>query len=107
MEAPVVPGCIVRTRVIGGIEAKQKEKGGNWTKNDRLIAVATHAQTHQKTKTLSDLRPHLLEEIIEFFVDYNKPRHRKFKTNDIVGPHKAKRLIEAGMKQFQRKHNSK
>jgi inorganic pyrophosphatase len=48
MEAPVVPGCIVRTRVIGGIEAKQKEKGGSWTKNDRLIAVATHAQTYQK-----------------------------------------------------------
>jgi inorganic pyrophosphatase len=57
MEAPVVPGCIVRTRVIGGIEAKQKEKGGSWTKNDRLIAVATHAQTYQKAKTLSDLRP--------------------------------------------------
>jgi len=107
MEASVVPGCIVRTRVIGGIEAKQKEKGGNWTKNDRLIAVATHAQTYQKAKTLSDLRPHLIEEIIEFFVDYNKLRHRKFKTSAIVGPHKAKRLIEGGMKQFQRKHNSK
>jgi inorganic pyrophosphatase len=25
MEASVVPGCIVRTRVIGGIKAKQKE----------------------------------------------------------------------------------
>ena len=107
MEASVVPGCIVRTRFIGGIEGKQKEKGKSWTKNDRLIAIAEHAQTYQTAKTLSDLRPHLVEEIIEFFVDYNKLRHRKFKSSAVVGPHKAKRLIEAGMKQFQRKHNNK
>jgi inorganic pyrophosphatase len=107
MEAPVVPGCIVRTRVIGGIEAKQKEKGGSWTKNDRLIAVATHAQTYQKAKTLSDLRPHLIEEIIEFFVDYNKLRNRKFKAGAVVGPRKARELIETGMKQFRHDHNRK
>jgi inorganic pyrophosphatase len=106
-EGLVLPGCVVRTRVIGGIEAKQKEKGENWTKNDRLIAVATHAQTYQKAKTLSDLRPHLVEEIIEFFVDYNKLRNRKFKAGTVVGPHKAKELIDAGMKQFRHKHNSK
>jgi inorganic pyrophosphatase len=47
MEASVVPGCVVRTRVIGGIEARQKEKGERWTKNDRLIAVA---RTHRLTK---------------------------------------------------------
>lgn len=76
--APVVPGCVVRTRLIGGIEAEQKEKGEDWTKNDRLITVATYAQTYQNAKTLSDLRPHLVEEII-FFVDYNRLRDRKFK----------------------------
>lgn len=46
MEAPVVPGCVVRTRLIGGIEAEQKEKGEGRTKNDRLVAVATHAHKH-------------------------------------------------------------
>jgi inorganic pyrophosphatase len=103
MDAPVVPGCVIRTRLIGGIEAKQKEKGQNWTKNDRLIAVAIHAQTHQKAKTLSDLRPHLIDEIIEFFVDYNKLRDRKFKPGAVVGPRKARDLVKTGMKQFHRK----
>jgi len=28
MDAPVVPGCIVRARLLGAIQAKQKEKGG-------------------------------------------------------------------------------
>jgi inorganic pyrophosphatase len=105
MEAPVVPGCVVRTRLIGGIEAEQKEKGDDWTKNDRLIAVATHAQTYQNAKSLDDLRPHLVEEIVGFFVEYNKLRDRKFKARAVVGPRKAHELVKAGMKQFRRKHN--
>ena len=60
------------------IEAEQKEKGEGWTRNDRLIAIATHAQTYDNAKKLSDLRPHPLDEIKEFFVSYNKLRDRKF-----------------------------
>lgn len=103
MEAPVVPGCVIRARLIGAIEAKQKEKDAGWTKNDRLVAVATHAQTYQKAKRFSDLRPHLVDEIIEFFVAYNKLRNRKFKPGSVVGPRKAEELVKAGMKQFRHK----
>jgi len=49
MEAPVVPGCVVRARLIGALEAEQKENG-SWIRNDRLIAVAVHAQTYQQPK---------------------------------------------------------
>jgi inorganic pyrophosphatase len=83
MDAPVVPGCIVRARLLGAIQAKQKEKGGKWTRNDRLLAVATHAQTHQALKNLSDLRP------------------------QDAGPRKARALVEAGIKAFTRKHRKK
>jgi hypothetical protein len=41
-----------------------------------------------RTQRLSDLRPHSVEEIIEFFVDYNK-RDCKFKPGYVVGPLKA------------------
>lgn len=104
MEAPVVPGCVVRARAIGVIQARQKEKGGRWTRNDRLLAVATHAQTHQAVKHLSDLRPHLLDEIKAFFIDYNKLRNRKFKPEGDAGPHKARTLIDDGIKTFSKKH---
>jgi len=40
---------------VGAIEAKQKAKGETWQRNDRLIAVATHAQTHENVKSLADL----------------------------------------------------
>jgi inorganic pyrophosphatase len=103
MEAPVVPGCVVTVRLIGAIEAEQKEKDEGWTRNDRLVAVATHAQTYQKARSFGDVRPHLVEEIIGFFVDYNKLRGRKFRPGKTVGPEKAEKLIKIGMKKFRRK----
>src|SRR5712672_1870277 len=103
MEASVIPGCVVRARLIGAIEAEQKEKGEGWTRNDRLIAIATHAQTHDNAKKLSDLRPHLLDEIKEFFVSYNKLRDRKFRATHDASPDKARTLIEEGLKTFKKR----
>lgn len=103
MDEPVVPGCIVRARLIGAIEAEQKEKHEDWTRNDRLIAVATHAQTHNGARKLTDLRPHLVKEIKEFFVTYNKLRDRKFKPKNEASPERARKLIDAGIKSFKKK----
>src|SRR5215472_1679748 len=105
MDAPVVPGCVIRARPIGAIEAKQRAKGEDWQRNDRLIAVATHAQTHENVKSLEDLRPHLIDEIKAFFVEYNRLRGRKFKPVALGGPGKSRKLIESGMEAF-KKHNS-
>ena len=103
MEASVIPGCVVRTRLVGAIEAEQKGESDGWTRNDRLIAIATHAQTHDSAKKLSDLRPHLLGEIKEFFITYNKLRNRKFRVKRDASPEKARKLIEEGMKTFKKK----
>lgn len=103
MDAPVVPGCIVRARLIGAIEGRQRSKGKDWTRNDRLLAVASGAQTHAGVDSIADLRPHLLEEIKEFFVDYNRLRGRKFKPDGDKSPEKAQKLIQRGMKKFKRR----
>jgi inorganic pyrophosphatase len=102
MDAPVIAGCTLRARLIGGIEARQKEKGGEWVRNDRLIAVATHARTHEDVATLDDLRPNVLRDICGFFVDYNKLRGRKFKQKKICGPDHALKIVKAGMKRFRK-----
>jgi inorganic pyrophosphatase len=103
MEEPIVPGCVVRARLIGAIEAEQKEKDNGWKRNDRLIAVATHAQTHDGAKKLPDLRPHLIKEIKKFFVTYNGLRDRKFKPKREASPEEARKLVEAGIKSFKKK----
>ena len=103
MDAPVVPGCVIRGRLLGVFEARQREKKKDWVKNDRLVAVACHAQTHQDAKTINDLRPHMPEEICEFFAGYNKLRGREFETLDISGPRKAMKIVERGMTLFKSK----
>ena len=57
MDAAAVSGCLVRARLIGVIEAAQKEaKDQEPIRNDRLIAVAAHAKSYAETRSLGDLR---------------------------------------------------
>jgi inorganic pyrophosphatase len=100
MDAPVVPGCVIRANLLGAIEAKQRDGKGKWKRNDRLIGVASHAQTHQEARSLKDLRPHLIEEITAFFREYNQLRNRKFKPLEVCGPRKALKIVKTGMSAY-------
>jgi hypothetical protein len=71
---------------------KQKAKGETWQRNDRLIAVAVHAQTHE-IKSMDYLRPHLVDEIKLFFIDNNRLGESKFKPLAESSPLKARKLI--------------
>jgi inorganic pyrophosphatase len=104
MDAPVPVGCVLTIRLIGVIEAKQREKSGEWIRNDRLLAVATHAHTHAHVKSLDDLRPRLLDEIEAFFRNYNELNGKEFKPTGRSGPKKARKLIDSGAELF-RKEN--
>ncbi len=103
MDAPVPVGCVLSVRLIGVIEAQQREHSGEWLKNDRLLAVATHAHTHAHVQNLEDLRPRLLDEIEAFFENYNRLNGKEFKPKDRSGPKKARKLIDEGVAAFQKK----
>jgi inorganic pyrophosphatase len=101
MDAPVVPGCVIRGRLLGAIKARQRDNEHNgWVRNDRLIAAACHAQSHQDAKSIKDLRQNLPEEIAAFFADYNKIRGREFEQLDLCGPRKAMKIVEDGAAAF-------
>jgi inorganic pyrophosphatase len=102
--APV--GCVLTIRLIGAIEAKQREKGGDWERNDRLLAVASHAHTHAHIAELDDLRPHLLDEIEAFFAHYNQQKGKAFKVLSRCGPKKARKIIDHGMAVFLKKYSN-
>lgn len=107
MDAPVPPGCLLRCRLISVIEARQKEKGKAWEENDRLTAVARHARTHEGIKTLDQLRPHTIEDITHFFVDYNKLHDKKFEPLAQHGPGRAQRLVKRGVADFKKEQHPK
>lgn len=97
MDEPAFTGCLVPSRLIGVIEAKQTEKGRT-TRNDRLIAIASDSHTHQDLKALSDLNPKVIDEIEHFFVSYNEAKGKKFKSLGRHGPAHARKLIKQGEK---------
>ena len=92
MDAPAFPGCLVRARLLGVIEAKQTEKGET-ERNDRLIAVAAKSRAHADLKSIADLNPKSLDEIEHFFVSYNEAKGKKFKPLGRYGPGRARKLV--------------
>lgn len=101
LDASAVVGCVLTIRLLGVIEAKQRERDGEEMRNDRLIAAATHAHTHEHLRSLDDLPPHLLGEIEGFFAQYNRLRGKAFKPAGRGGPERARELLDQGMAAFQ------
>jgi inorganic pyrophosphatase len=104
MDAPAVPGCTLKARPLGAIEARQKEKGSDWIRNDRLVALAENARVHDSARKLDDLGPHVLKDIKGFFTDYNRLFEKKFECLKDVGPKGAERLIKDAQMLFRKKH---
>ena len=103
MDAPVIAGCVIRCRLIGVIEAREKKKGERWEQNDRLIAVACHARTHEGVKSLHQLRPHTLDDITGFFEDYNRLHDKRFEVRSQHGPRRAETLVKKGAALYRKK----
>ncbi|HEX8748860.1 MAG TPA: inorganic diphosphatase [Pyrinomonadaceae bacterium] len=102
MDEPAFAGCLVATRLIGVIEAEQTERDGETTRNDRLIGVAAGSRIHSDVRTLDGLNGNLLDEIEHFFVSYNVIKGKEFKPQGRFGPERARKVIEEGMKSFQK-----
>jgi inorganic pyrophosphatase len=102
MDEPAVTGCLVQARLVGVIEAEQRERDGKTERNDRLIAVTTHARVDREVLTLEDLSAQRLEEIEHFFVSYNQIKGKEFKPLGRFGPNRAHDLLEAGVRAAKR-----
>jgi inorganic pyrophosphatase len=94
MDDPAFPGCLVPARLVGVIEAEQVEQDGKSERNDRLIAVAASSHTHSDIKSLNDLNPKMLDQIDDFFVNYNAIDGKKFKVLARKGPQAAAKCLD-------------
>ena len=102
MDEPAFSGCLIPSRLIGVIEADQTEDGET-KRNDRLIAVAVDSRTHSEVQKLDELNENLVKEIEHFFVSYNEVKGKQFEPSGQFGPDRAKKVVEEGIKQYQRK----
>jgi len=96
LDAPVAMGCLLTVRLLGVIEAEQREKSGAIERNDRLLGVAVQARTHADLDHIDQLRSGFVEEIEGFFAHYNALSGRRFTPLQRSGPERARELVEAG-----------
>jgi inorganic pyrophosphatase len=100
MDEPAFPGCVVPCRLVGVIEARQKERNGKAARNDRLIAVAERSTLYEHVHTLTDVSRNLLGEIEEFFRNYNQQSGKEFKVLGRKGPKAAERVVFTSQQAF-------
>ena len=103
MDEPGLMGSYVPVRLIGVIEAKQKDKKGSKVeRNDRIIGIADCSLQFKDIKHIKDLNKEILPQIERFFENYNDIEGRKFKIKHIGGPNAAKNLVKDLHKKYKK-----
>ena len=78
MDEHAYPGCLIHTRLLGVLEARQEDKKGTRIRNDRLVGVSDCSILFENIKNIDDLNKSMVHEIENFFIDYNKHEGKKF-----------------------------
>jgi inorganic pyrophosphatase len=102
MDEPAFAGCVVPSRLIGVIRARQTERDGHTDQNDRLIAVADKSHNLEHVRALADLNKSLLKELEHFFVSFNQVKGKKFRITGRRGGETAIKLVKQGMRRHEK-----
>lgn len=78
MDEHASAGCVVPSRLLGVVEAKQT-RGGKTSRNDLVIGISVSSHHYRGVEMLHDLDLHPLDEMERFFVVYNQLQGRTFK----------------------------
>ncbi len=78
-ESGTYPGCLLRCRPIGVIEAEQTEHDGRTERNDRVLAVADASIQYGALQDIAGFPEEQLRHLEHFFVYYNELAGKKFK----------------------------
>ena len=102
LDFPAASGIMVKIRLVGDIRAEQKEKNEPWERNDRLIGVAQHSRSLADIKSLDDLRPGMLDEVAEFFTQYNRLDGKAFRAAGTCDAKEAEAMVRKAIKAFEK-----
>jgi len=91
------PGCMMDCRLIGGFKAEQTEKGllQKRVRNDRFFVIPVLSVVYQSIRELKDLPENMMEEIEQFFVQYNKIEKKKFSVLKKLNAGEANKIVQS------------
>lgn len=98
-DEPLVPGCIVEARPIGVLDMVDGGEG-----DAKVLAVPTSDPRWKNTKDISDLEPHLLDEIKHFFTVYKDLQMKKVEVGNWSGREKAQQAVEKSIELYQKEY---
>ncbi len=89
---PLAPGTLVESRPIGFLE--MEDSGEN---DIKILAVPLNDPRFKNTKDISNLEPHLLDEIKHFFKVYKDLQNKKTEVGEWKGVKEVKDIIEKSL----------
>lgn len=95
LDQPTFPGCVIAARPIGMLEMID---GGD--RDEKLLCVPAKDPRYAEVKTLSDLAPHRLEEIAEFFRSYKNLEKKVTEILGWKGPETVQALVDECIKAY-------
>jgi inorganic pyrophosphatase len=102
VDEPVPVGCVLQVRLLGVIEADQRELDGRWVRNDRLIAAGIDAHLHAEIHSIRQCPKRMLDEIEAFFEHYNRLAGKEFRPLRRRGPLRASALLKKASEAFRK-----
>jgi inorganic pyrophosphatase len=96
-ELQTFTGCAVDCRIIGGIKASQQERDGERMRNDRIIAIPVVSVQYGAVKKLSDLPAEIMDQLENFFKNYNEQAGKTFIPMKRLSPLQAHSIVESAL----------
>ncbi len=98
--APTFPGCYVDARIIGGIDMVDSGE-----KDTKVLAVNLGDPRYDHVRSLSDLPPHFLKELEEFFSTYKALQGKTTIVNGFFDGTEAVRQVKEAFERYRTRHN--
>lgn len=94
---PVFSGCLVEVRPIGGL-LMEDDKG----KDEKILSVPCHNPAYKHIKSIKQISPHLLDEIVHFWKTYKLLENKKkqVKINGWISRLESYKLIRSSQKTY-------
>ena len=93
------PLCIVPAKVIGAMQMLDQGE-----KDDKIIAVATGDMSVNHLNDISDLGPHFVKELQNFFEDYKKLESKTVVIEDFQNRQTAVGIVSKAILDYQKKY---
>ena len=92
-------GCHLEARLIGALLAEQKEKGIKKFRNDRYFFIPGNDLVFEHIKSIADFGKKHNQQLIDFFINYNKAEEKVFNPIRLVNAEAASALLKKAIRQ--------